>query len=807
MTERVLGTTGSKRRRLRFPILIAAIAAAIVVIPGALAVHDEGLFELDKTTTVDANATNDPAVPGDDWDLVFAGTDNADESLFQTDPSDADTDNHFTGGGTKDHNDINQWQHTQRKPSPPKDDITDAYAAAYTDPDDQHLILYFGMDRFANNGDAQIGFWFFQNEVAPISGGTFSGAHQDGDILVLSDFTQGGDISTIRVLQWVDSPTCDPQANPLCEDPNLLRIGQGVDCDSTLPGDNVCASVNRGVVDAPWPYAAKFPPPPPNQADFPAGSFYEGGIDVTALIPGVTCFTSFLAESRSSQSVDAVLKDFATGRLGSCEVTINTVPVPDDVVELGESVSDQATVEGQGLNAPAPTGTVTFFVCGPLAAGAVCETGGTQVSVETLDGVSNPSTVTSDAFTPNEAGRWCFRGEYSGDGNYDPAVDFDESECFNVPINPPAIVTNATAGPVEIGQPIDDVATLSGLVNDPDGSPADGTITFTAYGPHSDTTTCTTVAYTSVVNVSGNGDYSASSGTGGVFTPTAAGTYNWIAVYSGDPPNNAGATTSCGDANEGSVISPRQPAIVTNATAGPLPLGSPIDDTATLTGTAPRPDGSPANGTITFTAYGPHLDTTTCLTQAYQSVVTVSGDGTYSASSGTGGVFTPIVPGTYNWVAVYSGDPPNTLPVSTACGDANESSLIVTLQPAIATVQSVFPNDEATITVASGGGDLAGSVTFSLFDNSTCSGTALYEETITIPSGAGLSATVHTTNGDGNPAPPDPAADESVALSGTYSWRSVFDSTNPAHEDATSLCHDEHFDILFTNDDPGIPAP
>ena len=56
--------------------------------------------------------------------------------------------------------------------------------------------------------------------------------------------------------------------------------------------------------------------------------------------------------------------------------------------------------------------------------------------------------------------------------------------------------------------------------------------------------------------------------------------------------------------------------------------------------------------------------------------------------------------------------------MSTECGDENESTLVVTLQPGIATVQSVFPNDEATITVASGGGDLAGSVVFSLFDNS-----------------------------------------------------------------------------------------
>ena len=139
-------------------------------------------------------------------------------------------------------------------------------------------------------------------------------------------------------------------------------------------------------------------------------------------------------------------------------------------------------------------------------------------------------------------------------------------------------MTNATDGPVTLGTPLDDVATLSGTANQPDGDPAGGTITFTAYGPHDDLTTCTTVAYTSVVTVSGDNDYTASDGDGGVFTPTAAGTYNWIAVYSGDPPNTLDVAGLCGDANEGTVVSPNQPAIETNATDGPVPLGTSLDE-------------------------------------------------------------------------------------------------------------------------------------------------------------------------------------------------------------------------------------
>ena len=142
-----------------------------------------------------------------------------------------------------------------------------------------------------------------------------------------------------------------------------------------------------------------------------AGSFYEGGIDVTQLIPDVV-----LHQLPGGEPVLGVggrgAQGFALGSFPLCGVEINTVPVPDDEIGIGESISDQATVTGTGLNAPPPTGTVDF-VCGPLAAGAVCDTGGTLVSTEDLDGVNNPSIVTSDLFTPNEAGRWCFRGEYS----------------------------------------------------------------------------------------------------------------------------------------------------------------------------------------------------------------------------------------------------------------------------------------------------------------------------------------------------------------------------------------------------------
>ena len=64
--------------------------------------------------------------------------------------------------------------------------------------------------------------------------------------------------------------------------------------------------------------------------------------------------------------------------------------------------------------------------------------------------------------------------------------------------------------------------------------------------------------------------YKASDGTGsGSLTPTAAGTYRWVASYSGDAPNTLGDSGACNDANESVVVSPRQPAIVTTQPVPP----------------------------------------------------------------------------------------------------------------------------------------------------------------------------------------------------------------------------------------------
>jgi hypothetical protein len=210
----------------------------------------------------------------------------------------------------------------------------------------------------------------------------------------------------------------------------------------------------------------------------------------------------------------------------------------------------------------------------------------------------------------------------------------------------PSLVTSATSG--VIGDSIQDVATLSGSFN------ATGTITWKLYGPGD--TSCSTSIQTFSKSVSGDGSYTSPS-----FTPTSAGTYRWIASYSGDG-NNLSTSGACNDPNETSTISKAVPTLTTNAVSATL--GAPIHDVAHLTG------GSNPTGTITWNVYA--STDTGCTTPLNSSAISVSvnGDGDYTSPN-----FTPAGVGSYQWVATYSGDA-NNVSLSTVCGDPNEVSTV-----------------------------------------------------------------------------------------------------------------------------------
>src|SRR4029453_13511336 len=139
---------------------------------------------------------------------------------------------------SKDTNDVSEWKWTGGTVTPAKDDIKHACAAVYAE--QNNLILYFGQDRALDqNGDANVGFWFLQNSVGLNPDGSFSGSHVDGDVLVQSEFTNGGDISGVQIYKWQGG--------------GLSLVSNQAECTGGKLGTaDACAIVNKGTISTNW---------------------------------------------------------------------------------------------------------------------------------------------------------------------------------------------------------------------------------------------------------------------------------------------------------------------------------------------------------------------------------------------------------------------------------------------------------------------------------------------------------------------------------------------------------------------------
>ncbi|HEY3214756.1 MAG TPA: SpaA isopeptide-forming pilin-related protein [Actinomycetota bacterium] len=360
--KRFLSPAGGRRsRRSLLGILVSALLLGLFVVP-AQAVHDLGLFELDRNAQ-DTDFANLP----DDWAALYDGGANtgahSDDFSGVLPDIGADGGTQFQGGGSKDDLDITSWLWKAGEPLD-KDDITNAYAAAYTNTVDTgnndvgDLIIYFGLDRFSTAGSAQVGFWFLQDpafgltQTASGGGFKFSGQHVDGDVLVQSNFTNGGVISNLAVFQWqsgalvpvagVPSPS---ECNPASPAPPLAD-------------DAACATVNQSATASPWPYTPKANEGP--SGTFQTSAFFEGGINISRLIEGAGCFTAFTAETRSSTPFDARLKDFVIGNLDTCVRDVSVAKSPDGgTANAGDPISFTIVVTNESPNSDADNVTLT----------------------------------------------------------------------------------------------------------------------------------------------------------------------------------------------------------------------------------------------------------------------------------------------------------------------------------------------------------------------------------------------------------------------------------------------------------------
>jgi hypothetical protein len=523
--------------------LCSAALLAVLVMAPAQAVHTLAL-ELDGDTDVDAGG------PAFDWESFFdaAGA----ERPLPTDFTDSGFEKDFVrqngvyvnrddttyATGSKDTLSISPgWQCNRDNNVNDKIDITNAYAAVYTAPATTpdvtagDEILYFALERFANDGDANVGFWFLQNNVTCASPGgntPFTGDHREGDILVVSAFTKGGVVSTIDAYQWVGNDN----TGHIDPDP----IAHGVDCKSnqTPSNDTTCATVNTETIDPPWDNVNKR-----GTEDVRRAEFFEGGLNITKAGLGGQCFNTFLGDTRSSQSLTATLFDYASGKLGQCTVSMTTKP-SQTTRQLGSTdpITDTADVlgatSGSGT-APTPTGAVTFFLCGPGQLtppdNGICATGGTQVGdpVTTTEKVAGTATAESaDASSLiTGLGKYCFRARFVADPN-DPFYAGQTADTLNPTEECFTVTGQAGLATAQDWLP-NDTATLTGP------GTLSGTLTFTLYtGDNCGKTSGATVAgqqYTvNVTNAASGSKFSTSNET---FTVEAAdaGSYSWLVHY------------------------------------------------------------------------------------------------------------------------------------------------------------------------------------------------------------------------------------------------------------------------------------
>ncbi len=365
----------------------------------------------------------------DDWANVWAGTTHSALAISTIGPGttppevfNSGSDNTFFAGGSKDTNGISsgpwEWNLTT---TPDKDDIEHAFAAAYVGTQGAstgHTLIYFGMDRYSNSGDQSGGFWFFQDASVALSntskggGFLFSGHHTNNDLLIVSDFSTGGAISSIVAYKWVCTGT-----GAACDTSGVLTLAtvngyagetSYIECNPTKGSSPLCAVVNgTGGLNVPFGFTGKSSASGfVSASTYAPGELLEGGVDLNQLFgANIPCFTKFMAETRSSTSPTSSLQDlvapvpFPLCSLGiSKSCLTNPGTISPDGTSIAYQFSATATNTGSGnlfaveIDDTLPDGTTATFTptlpdtCNlPGGGTALCLKKGSSVTVTPIN--------------------------------------------------------------------------------------------------------------------------------------------------------------------------------------------------------------------------------------------------------------------------------------------------------------------------------------------------------------------------------------------------------------------------------------
>jgi hypothetical protein len=338
----------------------------------ALAVHNLA-FELD-TGAAGANTVDDTATdPPIDWEDLFKGP--GDISPKVTLPNAAFPGFSASGGradyalpdfstyatGSKDTLPISPggasgWQCSKSQNVGDKVDIVNSYATAYINPANNHLILYYGVEKSSPNGDSNIAVWFLKDgtvDCVNTGGGAknWTGHHKDGDILLVSAFTNGGGTANVNAYRWNGDDTGSISTTAMASG-QLCGTGN----------DDACSVVNNVAISPPWNHPDK------DGGALNQNEFFEGGVDAGPF-GADSCFATAVANTRSSQSLTATLFDYDRFSLPVCGKLSIQKYIDADL---------SGTNNAADTNSGADVKDYTFTVTGPSPATTTVCTGTTD---------------------------------------------------------------------------------------------------------------------------------------------------------------------------------------------------------------------------------------------------------------------------------------------------------------------------------------------------------------------------------------------------------------------------------------------
>ncbi|MBK8835339.1 MAG: hypothetical protein IPO29_10945 [Anaerolineae bacterium] len=288
--------------------------------PSAPGVYGISVFELDGNA-VPFNFTAPPTVTlsATDWFSVYNKTLSPSLALanitsvgFRLDGTGSNED--IFQPSSKINQELSAWAFTSGG-APDKGDLVNSMGAIAVHPGTlTETLAYLGLSRTDNSGSTSYGFWLLQPSVVMsggqlfISGTNTLATHKVNDLLVLSDFSNGGSVDRIQLYRWNGTGTTS------LFDLNGVNIA---DCRNA-PADPIgCGRSNTVPISVTWPYYNKGEPG--FTSTVPIGQFFETGVNLTRILGGNQgCYSSLVAFSSASFSDSSSLKDSVLASLQTC---------------------------------------------------------------------------------------------------------------------------------------------------------------------------------------------------------------------------------------------------------------------------------------------------------------------------------------------------------------------------------------------------------------------------------------------------------------------------------------------------------